>query len=147
MAEYICKDCENNNHGWCKVKLRNKLKEIKECEDKRIKGYLSEAGQKEYNKTVDELYKEAPAEKRNEINTEQYKVYGKREMFYHIQRQIEAMPKECSIEDLKKVLLSLNQALNIEEAIHGIAVDYMIDQDIINHSKAICEEWGNQGNE
>lgn len=140
MANYICKECENNNHGWCKIKSRNKLKEIKECKDRHVKDDSPEVLKKTENKYINTTNKEV-------INTESYKVFGKREMLYHIQCQIHAMPKNSTIEEFKQVLLSLNQSLNIEEAIHGIAVEYMIDQDIIDNSKAIFKKWSNQINE
>lgn len=33
--EYLCKDCEHNNNGWCKELKFNGLKKITECEHKK----------------------------------------------------------------------------------------------------------------
>jgi hypothetical protein len=76
---------------------------------------------------------------------EEAKQFGKREMFYNVQRQMLAIEKKNDITDrylaLKKTMVSLETMLQIEEQIHGIAIDYMIDDDIVKHSKAISNMW------
>lgn len=37
MRDYLCKDCPNNNNGWCTVKKCQGLKSITECEHKDIR--------------------------------------------------------------------------------------------------------------
>lgn len=37
--DYLCKDCENNNNGWCLIQKRNGLKEIAYCNHKIPKGF------------------------------------------------------------------------------------------------------------
>lgn len=66
---------------------------------------------------------------------------GKREMFYNIQKQLEAMGDNLTVADAKIVMVSLEQMLLIGEQIHGIETEYEIDRDIINSSKLISNEW------
>lgn len=75
------------------------------------------------------------------INNESYKNMGKREMFYNIQKQLEAMGDNLTVADAKIVMVSLEQMLLIGEQIHGIETEYEIDRDIINSSKLISNEW------
>ena len=35
--DYYCKDCANNNHGWCPIIKQNGLKEINNCKKKIMK--------------------------------------------------------------------------------------------------------------
>lgn len=76
---------------------------------------------------------------------EKDKQFGKREMFYNIQRQMIAIEKKDDIEDkyiaLKKTMIELEKLLQIEESIHGIRADYLIDGDIIKSSKKISFNW------
>lgn len=34
MSRVLCKECKNNNHGWCNVRKTNKLKDLITCEYK-----------------------------------------------------------------------------------------------------------------
>ena len=52
MSEYFCKDCSNNNHGWCTIKKRNKLKEIGFCDTKNIN--IESSISKQITKPIDE---------------------------------------------------------------------------------------------
>ena len=131
--EYFCKDCVHNNNGWCKEKKFNGLKKVTECESKRVEGYLSEEGQVQYNETVDSLYKE--------IDYTPYKNFGKREMFYHIQMQLEAMGNDLTVKDVKQIMVNLEKVLQIGEQIQGIEAEYEIDKDIIKASKFISNKW------
>ena len=76
---------------------------------------------------------------------EEYKQFGKRDMFYNIQRQMRAIEEKDEIEDkylaLKKTMVELEKILQIEEQLYGIATDYLIDTDILNGSKKISFKW------
>lgn len=75
------------------------------------------------------------------------KQFGKREMFCNIQRQMIAIEQK-GIEDkylaLKSTMVGLEQVLQVEEEINGIAIDCEVDNDIIEHSKSISRLWKKQ---
>lgn len=123
--DYFCKDCKHNKNGWCAKLSKQGLKDIKFCNDKFIE------------------WQEIEEEK--EFDSESYKQFGKREMFYHIQMQMLGIDKEEleveKFKTLKQVMVNLEKMLQINEGIFGIATDYMIDQDIIDKSKAISNYW------
>jgi hypothetical protein len=131
--DYLCKDCEYNNNGWCKKKEFNGLKKITECGDKKVEGYLSEQGQQKYNSIVDEQHQD--------INYEEYKNMGKREIFHTIQQQLNAMKNTDTVLTVKQIMVNLEQLLLIGEKVHGIKTEYIIDEDIFNHSKFISAKW------
>lgn len=124
--DYLCKDCQFNNNGWCKKKSIQGLKNISECEFK--------------NNSV--------IEDDEEFDSGMYKQFGKREMFHAIQGQMIGIDRDESIEDkfkiLKQVMVNLEQMLQAEESIHGIAMEYSIDEDIHKDSMAISNKWLNE---
>jgi hypothetical protein len=134
--EYFCKDCEHNNNGWCPIKKMNGLKKIINCKDKKVGGYLSKSGQEEYNEVVDNLYKD--------IDYTPYKNYGKREMFFRIQQQLEAMDNNLTVKDVKQLMVNLEKMLQINEQIQGIETEYELEQDVIKSSKFISAKWFNE---
>jgi hypothetical protein len=83
----------------------NGLKKITECKDKKVEDYLSETRQEEYNEVVDNLYKD--------IDYTPYKNYGKREMFFYIQQQLEAMDNNLTVKDVKQLMVNLEKMLKI----------------------------------
>ena len=124
--DYLCKDCQFNNNGWCKKKSIQGLKNITECEFKN-------------NSTVKD---------EEEFDNGMYKQFGKREMLHNIQMQMLGIENDSAIEDkfktLKQVMVSLEKMLLAEESIHGIAIEYSIDEDIHKDSMAISDEWLNE---
>lgn len=76
---------------------------------------------------------------------EKDKQFGKRDMFYNIQRQMLAIDDNSDIEDkylaFKEIMVEIEKMLKIEEQLHGISIDYEIDSDIINDSKRISFIW------
>lgn len=124
--DYLCKDCEFNNNGWCKKRKIQGLKDIVVCE---FKPSLTSIEDEEFNSGT-------------------YKQFGKREMFHNIQMQMIGIDRDETIEDkfktLKQVMVNLEQMLQAEESIHGIAMEYSIDEDIYNDSRAISDEWLNE---
>lgn len=127
---YLCKDCDFNNNGWCNKRKMQKLKEVKECTFKEIEGVQVCGNQESLEK---------------EDNSEAYKNFGRRDFFYNMQRQIIAMELKgetsISLDELKLLMVGLDQTLKISEALSGIKFDYMIDQDIFNNSNKIIEKW------
>ena len=120
---YLCKDCEFNNNGWCKKRKIQGLKDILICDEFKNDSNIND----------------------EEFNGEMYKQFGKREMFYHIQNQIIGIERDESTEDkfkiLKQVMVNLESMLQIEEKIHGIAMEYSIDGDIHEDSISISNKW------
>ena len=134
--EYFCKDCVHNNNGWCPIKKMNGLKTVTECKDKRIEGYLSENESESYIKGLESISEP--------VDHTPYKNYGKREMFFHIQQQLEAMENDLTVKDVKQLMVNLERMLQISEQIQGIETEYEIEQDIINSSKFISNKWFNE---
>lgn len=133
MKNYLCKDCKNNNHGWCTVNKRNKLKEVTVCDNRNTDEDPFESVQK-----TNESFKFN--------NSNSHRVVGKREMLHTIQRQILAMENDFAgpvLNEIKKVLVTLSDVTSIEESIHGVVYDYEIDQDINKASKKIANYWRN----
>ena len=125
--DYLCKDCDNNNHGWCNYLKKNGLKDITNCSEKKVNNVL--------------INQNTNSDKEKEFDTMPYKVFGKREMFFIIQQQLQAMNDEDTVKTVKQIMVNLNKMIEIEEQIHGIACDYMIDEDIINNSKILTNYW------
>mgnify|MGYP000960408138 CR=1 FL=1 len=127
MKDYLCKDCIYNNNGWCEKRKFNGLKkmDIAKCSDKK---FVAEERQN-YNNSI------------KRIDTTGYKNFGKREEFYNIQRQIEAMDNNSTITEVKQIMVNMGQMLDIEEKIQGIAIEYEIDKNIIDGSKALNNKW------
>lgn len=120
--DYLCKDCEYNNNGWCKKKEFNGLKKITECNDKKVEGYLSEQGQYE------------------DINYEGYKNMGKREIFHTIQQQLNAMKNTDTVLTVKQIMVNLEKLLLIGEKVHGIETEYMRINRLGNCQSLDCAE-------
>lgn len=124
--DYLCKDCEFNNNGWCKKRSIQGLKNITECEFKPSPTSIDD----------------------EEFDSGMYKQFGKREMFHAIQGQMLGIDRDESIEDkfktLKQVMVNLEQMLQAEETIHGIAMEYSIDEDIHRDSMMISNDWLNE---
>lgn len=124
---YLCKDCDFNNNGWCNKRNIQGLKNITEC---KFKSCLS----------IEDSY-----DLEQEFDVAPYKQFGKREMFRNIQMQIIGIEDDIDIEDklkaLKQVMVNLEDILRVEEKIHGIALEYMIDDDIYKSSMKISEKW------
>jgi len=122
--DYLCKDCQYNKNGWCTKKSLQGLKNIASCEFK-DGSIISD---------VANIIKDSGA----------YKQFGKREMFYQIQMQMIGIKEDDNIdkfETLMQVMVNLEKFLQIEEGIYGIALDYELDEDILNNSKAITKSW------
>jgi hypothetical protein len=125
---YLCKDCKDNNNGWCSSRKIQGLKNITNCPYFNNKNIVIEEDEK--------------------LDCSKYKQFGKREMFFTIQRQMLAIDQKHLIEDkyntLKQTMVELEKLLQAEEGIHGIALDYSIDRDIYNNSKLISDTWSNE---
>lgn len=123
---YLCKNCEFNNNGWCKKRNIQGLKNILICDEFKNDSNIND----------------------EEFNGEMYKQFGKREMFYHIQNQMIGIERDESTGDkfkiLKQVMVNLESMLQIEEQIHGIALEYSIDGDIHEDSISISNKWMNE---
>lgn len=134
--DYFCKNCAHNNNGWCPIKKMNGLKKITECLDKKIDVSLSNNEQSQYNESV--------TESTQEIDYAPYKVYGMREMFYIIQRQLYFMNNDDTVKTVKQIMVNLEKTLRINEEVQGIDTEYGIEEDIIEESKHISTQWLNE---
>lgn len=147
-SDYLCKNCDYNNNGWCNKKKFNGLKVIEQCEDKMVDGVLlaeTEAIQKETEQS--KVIKEKKTEiietpgLKEEFDSMPYKNFGARELFFFIQQQLLAMKDSATVMEVKKVMLSLEKTLEIKEQLHGISIDGGIDSDIYESSKNISKIW------
>lgn len=135
--EYLCKDCEHNNHGWCKIKKMNGLKEITSCEHK---GTTIKANFKAKVTSV----KRAESIKFEEDSSFEHEALGKRQMLWAIQRQAIAIKLDNTIEnkfeELCKCINSLAKHQNFSETI-GNFEDILMETDVmmINDSKRLAE--------
>lgn len=131
--DYLCKDCNHNNNGWCIKHEKQGLKLITDCKDK-----ISKNNALKDTEVQDE-----------EINTMPYKVYGKVEMLYLTMKQVIGIEQEgkdtISINELKELLVNLADMLTIEEQIHGIETDYMVEEDILKAKHNLTERWRTNG--
>lgn len=148
--EYLCKDCGNNNHGWCTVKRMNGLKGITECKSKTVQ---NEEGSQVYMDILGDEYVDTDTGMFcddnlqfgfSDFNEESHKNYGKREMFYIIQQQLQAMNDTDTVEEVKKLMVNLEEMLKVGEQIHGIASNSIIDGDNIRNSKALSILWAHK---
>ena len=123
--DYMCKECEYNNNGWCSERKIQGLKNITLCEV--IENKTKENVQDTFdNKSLS------------------YKTLGTREMLYYIQRQIVGIDQnkaEDKWKALKEAMLGMEQKQQIDEQIFGIAIDYELDRDMIQTSKDISRYW------
>lgn len=132
--DYLCKDCEFNNHGWCKKRKIQGLKNIIVCE---------------FNPNSIKVIAEVITDEiTDETNSGMHKQFGKREMFHNIQMQMKTIDEDSTVKDkfktLKQIMVNLEQMLQIEESIHGIAMEYSIDEDVHKNSIAISNKWFNE---
>lgn len=137
--DYFCRDCIHNNYGWCKILKRNKLKEINSCESK-------DDGT---DKSTLEFFEapSAPSEQVEEVNTEAYRVLGKREMLWTIQRQALAIKQEDKLTDEQKFyelcrcLKSIAQVQEFSENLYDVndIIDSDMDTLMIRNSKEIVK--------
>lgn len=122
---YICENCLSNNHGWCTIKKCNGLKKmnLQSCD------------------TYQNINAEFKAEE--SINTQGYRVLGKREMLWHIQTQILGINQDNNLceqdkyKELVRCIKILGEHLNFEENLWNMEsiVDSMIDEDMIKSSR------------
>lgn len=132
MKNYFCKDCLENNNGWCNLHKKQGLKAITSCNDKRTE-YTTDS-----NKEIDTRGSEAI-----------FRVIGKREMFQTIQSQMLAIDSDPSIDDrfiaLKQVMVNLEQMLNVHEQLFEVDkyTNSEIDRGIREDSKKISQYWLN----
>lgn len=140
---YLCKKCKYNNNGWCNELKKQGLKSVTECSSMSLK---------------DEFIDEKVTSKSTEDcdifgNTDKdlaLRVYGKREMFYHLSCQIAGMEEKglnsISIDELKELFVNISKTLDIDEKIFGIETTCETDMHIVNSSKALINSWKNSLN-
>lgn len=132
---YLCKDCPHNNNGWCTKRKIQGLKSITECEFRDKDEPVA-------------INVQTSSEKDKGFSIEAYKNMAKRELFHNIQRQIIAIELKDDIEDkfeaIKTVMTSLEKMLSVNESLNGLALEFMIDGDILKESKAISHRWEKQ---
>lgn len=143
MADYLCRDCVHNNHGWCKALKRNKLKEIDKCAMKDDGSKKLELRPFEKLVNAEPQLPVEPA--KEEVNTEAYRVLGKREMLWHIQRQAIAIKNDTEISEASKFemlchcLNAISLSQEFSEKIHDVnkIINSEIDMMMIEDSKLI----------
>ena len=144
--DYICKDCVHNNHGWCKALKRNKLKEIDKCAMKNDGSKPIKLRPFEefitYNKP------QTPVEpKEDKCMDEAYRVLGKRDMLWNVQRQALAIKQNTSISETEKFkalcqcINSLSKTLEFSEKLYEVdfIIESEIDEMMIQDSKKISK--------
>lgn len=149
--DYICKDCIHNNYGWCKALKRNKLKEIDKCaikdngsKPKKLRPF-EELKNYEEPQAPQEIKPLIMPKKEDKVIDDAYRVLGKREMLWNIQRQAIAIkndntiPNESKFEMLCHSLNSICQMQEYSEKIYNIEdiIDSEIDEMMIIDSKKI----------
>ena len=112
----LCIDCNYYNNGWCKKRKTNQgLKDLLDCE------YNT-------NKKIE--------------NIEKYEVFGQREIFYYIQKNIDAIKeKTISKKELIKLMLAFEEIISSNEKLFGIYYKGEIDKDIVLDSKNLSKIW------
>lgn len=124
---YLCKNCEHNNHGWCKIKKINGLKEITSCEYN-----TNNINPPTYISTNEDDY------------SFEHEVLGKRQMLWAIQRQAIAIKQDNTVtnkfEELCKCINSLAKQQDFSECIGDFNEILMeTDKMMINDSKKLME--------
>lgn len=141
---YLCKDCNYNNNGWCKKRKIQGLKSILECEFKDYTNEETEGNLEENHTHINST------EEKEEADYTPYTIYGKREMLYNISMQVVGMEmqgvKTIQIDDLKQLLLSIGQVLDVEQQIFGINTNYIVEEDVVNNCKKLFDNWKTQLN-
>lgn len=142
---YLCKNCINNNHGWCKALKRNKLKEIDKCAMKDDGSKPIELRPFEEFTTIDASSYPSQEEVDNKINTESYRVLGKREMLWNIQKQALAIKNDSKLDESTKFNIlcdcinSIAYMQEFSEKLYKVEdiIDSEVDKWMIEDSKAI----------
>lgn len=142
---YLCKNCINNNHGWCKALKRNKLKEIEKCEMKDDGSNPVELRPFEEFTTIDAPSYPSKEEVDNKINTEAHRVLGKREMLWNIQKQAIAIKNDSKLDESTKFktlcdcINSIAQMQEFSERLYEVdsIMDSEVDRWMMEDSKAI----------
>ena len=144
--DYICKDCVHNNHGWCKALKRNKLKEIDKCA-------MKDNGSKPiklrpFEEFITYNEPQTPVEpKEDKCMDEAYRVLGKRDMLWNVQRQALAIKQNTSISETEKFkalcqcINSLSKTLEFSEKLYEVdfIIESEIDEMMIQDSKKISK--------
>lgn len=137
--DYLCKKCNHNNNGWCNELKKQGLKNITECNSISLKEEFIEKDTSNLDESYDIFGK-------TETDVA-HRVYGKREMFYHLSCQINGMEqqgiKSISIDELKELFVNISKSLDIDEKIFGIETTCETDINIVNSSKALIDSWKN----
>lgn len=150
MSKYLCQDCKSNNNGWCTVRKCNGLKKlnITSCNTFEDKNKIEFTN----GSSVTTIEGNSVRGKRSEmllqevnVNTESYRVLGKREMLWKIQMQILGINSDevVSYEDKYYALVgsikSLGKHLEFEEELWEMdnIIDSEIDRDMVEYSRNI----------
>lgn len=130
--DYLCRDCYYNNNGWCKKKKMQGLKQVTHCSEK------PRAQQPE-----------EPVFSNEELNDDygfSYRLLGKRELYWSLQRNIVAIEQDDTIKDkyneVLKVFGEFGRMLSqIEDLSKNdkILNESMIDIDLRKDSKSMYE--------
>lgn len=151
--DYICKHCPYNNNGWCNIKKIQGLKNVLKCSDYDnfvyknliIEDAIPEASKAKFliPEVEENNTKENDIEEK--IDVQAHKIFGKIEMYFNLQMQIRAMPKENISEDLKEfiqVFNNIGKMLLVESEIHNVenSLTSMIEQDIFNGFNMLLNE-------
>lgn len=141
--DYLCKKCKHNNNGWCNELKKQGLKSITECSSISLKDEFTD------NKTTSNPEKDYDIFGNSKSDIA-HRVYGKREMFYHICCQVLGMEEKgltsISIQELKELFVNINTTLDIDEKIFGIETTSEVDEKIVNSSKNLIKSWKNSLN-
>lgn len=139
---YLCKNCEHNNNGWCNKLKKQGLKTITECEFLSLKEDTTLKVDNSLNDTSNTDECDFFGNTEDDIA---HRVYGKREMFYHLSRQVLGMEEQgltnISIKELKELFVNLHQSLLMDEKIFGIKTTCETDEFIVNNSKELINKW------
>lgn len=122
---YLCKECVNNNNGWCVERKMQGLKNITTCDFSHNNG-----------DSIAEFL----------IGTnESSRVFGMREMMWMICQQILGMERNgkttITIDELKDLMVSMGVVVDSKEMIYGIEINGEVDKTIIDTNKQLIHNW------
>lgn len=141
--DYLCKKCNYNNNGWCNELKKQGLKNITECNSISLKEEFIEKSTTSKSEEIYDVFGKTETDVA-------HRVYGKREMFYHLSCQINGMEQQgikcISIDELKELFINISKSLDIDEKIFGIETTCETDTRIVNSSKALINSWENDLN-
>lgn len=142
---YLCKNCKHNNNGWCNLLKKQGLKNITECDSLSTKEENT-VNNSSSNITTNE---DKSYDFFGKTDTDvAHRVYGKREMFYHLSRQVLGMENQgltnVSIDELKSLFVNLHNSLLMDEKIFGIEITCETDDIIVSNSKELISKWKNE---